>query len=78
VPGSHPIGGGARCRAAVTSGAHGAGQPSHRGGARCRAAIDKVREVEEHTQGATRADMTALTAEVRALRAELAEPEPVI
>jgi voltage-gated potassium channel len=33
--------------------------------------IDKVRDVEEHAQAATRADVTALTAEVRALRAEL-------
>ena len=33
--------------------------------------IDKVREVEEHTQAATRADVAALTAEVRALRDEL-------
>lgn len=43
--------------------------------------IDKVREVEEHTQAATRADVAALTAEVRALRSELAElaqREPVI
>lgn len=39
--------------------------------------IDKVREVEEHTQAATRADVAALTAEVRALRRELAEREPV-
>lgn len=35
--------------------------------------LDKVREVEEHSQAATRADMVALTAEVRALRVELAE-----
>lgn len=34
--------------------------------------LDKVREVEEHAQAATRADMAALTIEVRALRAELA------
>ena len=34
--------------------------------------LDKVREVEEHAQAATRADMATLTAEVRALRAELA------
>ncbi len=40
--------------------------------------IDKVRDVEEHAQAATRADMTALTTEVRALRAELAERDPVI
>ncbi len=33
--------------------------------------IDKVREVEEHTQAATRADVIALTAEVHALRQEL-------
>lgn len=33
--------------------------------------IDKVREVEEHTRAATRADVAALTAEVRALREEL-------
>jgi len=39
--------------------------------------IDKVREVEEHTQAATRADVAALTAEVRALRQELVEREPV-
>ena len=39
--------------------------------------IDKVREVEEHTQAATRADVAALTLEVRALRQELAEGEPV-
>jgi voltage-gated potassium channel len=39
--------------------------------------IDKVREVEEHTQAATRADVIALTAEVRALRQELVEREPV-
>ena len=40
--------------------------------------IDKVREVEEHTQAATRADVVALTVEVRALRQELAERAPVI
>jgi len=40
--------------------------------------IDKVREVEEHAQAATRADVTALTAEVRALREELTAREPVI
>ena len=40
--------------------------------------IDKVREVEEHTQAATRADVLALTIEVRALREELAERAPVI
>jgi voltage-gated potassium channel len=40
--------------------------------------LDKVREVEEHAQAATRADMHALTVEVRALRAELAERDPVI
>jgi len=40
--------------------------------------IDKVREVEEHAQAATRADMVALTAEVRALRAELIARDPVI
>jgi len=34
--------------------------------------IDKVREVEEHAQSATRADVASLTAEVRALREELA------
>jgi voltage-gated potassium channel len=33
--------------------------------------IDKVREVEEHTQAATRADVVALAAEVHALREEL-------
>jgi len=38
--------------------------------------IDKVREVEEHTQAATRADVIALTAEVQALRLELAERDP--
>jgi len=40
--------------------------------------IDKVREVEENTQAATRSDVAALTAEVRALRQELAEREPVV
>jgi voltage-gated potassium channel len=40
--------------------------------------LDKVREVEEHAQAATRADMVTLTAEVRALRQELAERDPVI
>ena len=40
--------------------------------------IDKVREVEEHTQAATRSDVAALTAEVRALRHELAERDSVI
>ena len=40
--------------------------------------IDKVREVEEHAQAATRADMITLTAEVRALRAELTARDPVI
>jgi voltage-gated potassium channel len=40
--------------------------------------IDRVREVEEEAQAATRADVAALTAEVRALRAELAEGNPVI
>ena len=34
--------------------------------------LDKVREVEEHAQAATRADVTTLTAEIRALRAVLA------
>ena len=34
--------------------------------------IDKVREVEEYTQAATRADALALAVEVRALRDELA------
>jgi voltage-gated potassium channel len=33
--------------------------------------IDKVRAVEEHAQAATRADVAALTAEIRALRQEL-------
>lgn len=40
--------------------------------------IDKVREVEEHTQAATRADVAALAAEVHALRHELAVRDPVI
>jgi voltage-gated potassium channel len=39
--------------------------------------IDKVREVEEHTQAATRADVAALTAEVHALRLELGARDPV-
>ena len=39
--------------------------------------LDKVREVEEHAAAATRADMVTLTAEVRALRQEFAEREPV-
>lgn len=39
--------------------------------------LDKVREVEEHAQAVTRAEVAALTTEVRALRAELAEREPV-
>jgi voltage-gated potassium channel len=39
--------------------------------------IDKVREVEEHSQAATRADLVALTAEVRAMRDEFGEREPV-
>ncbi len=38
--------------------------------------LDKVREVEEHAQAATRADSNALTNEVRALRAELAARDP--
>lgn len=33
--------------------------------------IDKVRDVEEHAQAATRADVAALSAEIRALRQEL-------
>lgn len=37
--------------------------------------LDKVREVEEHTQAATRADVAALTVEVRALREALASRE---
>jgi voltage-gated potassium channel len=40
--------------------------------------LDKVREVEEQGQAATRADMLALTAEVQALRQELADRVPVI
>jgi voltage-gated potassium channel len=40
--------------------------------------LDRVREVEEQTQAATRADMVMLTAEVRALRAELAARDPAI
>lgn len=40
--------------------------------------IDKVREVEEHVQAATRADVVALTVEVRALRQELADRDPAI
>jgi voltage-gated potassium channel len=40
--------------------------------------LDKVREVEAHAQAAARADMVALTAEVRALRQELAERDPAI
>ena len=40
--------------------------------------IDKVREVEEHTQAATRADVAALAAEVHALRHELAVRDSVI
>jgi len=40
--------------------------------------LDKVREVEEHAQAASRADMVTLTAEVRALRQELAERDPAI
>jgi voltage-gated potassium channel len=39
--------------------------------------IDKVREVEEHTQAATRADLAALTPEIRALREELGARDPV-
>jgi voltage-gated potassium channel len=35
--------------------------------------LDKVREAAEHAQAATRADMVTLTAEVRALRQELAD-----
>jgi len=34
--------------------------------------IDRVKDVEEHAQAATKADLETLTAEVRALRAELA------
>jgi voltage-gated potassium channel len=40
--------------------------------------LDKVREVEAHAQAATRADMATLTAEVRALRQELAERDPAV
>jgi voltage-gated potassium channel len=40
--------------------------------------LDKVREVEEQAQTATRADVAALAAEVRALRAELAESGPSV
>jgi voltage-gated potassium channel len=40
--------------------------------------IDKVREIEEHTQAATRADVAALTAEVRALRQELGARDSVL
>ncbi len=40
--------------------------------------LDKVREVGEHAQVATRADMVTLSAEVRALRQELAERVPAI
>ena len=40
--------------------------------------IDKVREVEEEAQAATRADVDALTAEVRALRRELGKGDPVV
>jgi voltage-gated potassium channel len=40
--------------------------------------IDKVREVEARTQAATHADVTALTAEVRALRAEFAARDPAV
>lgn len=40
--------------------------------------IDKVREVEEHAQSATRADVAALTAEVRSLREELAARDPAM
>jgi voltage-gated potassium channel len=39
--------------------------------------LERVREVEEQTQAATRADVIALTAEVRALRAELVVRDPV-
>ena len=39
--------------------------------------IDKVREVEERTPTATRADLAPLTVGVRALRAELAARDPV-
>jgi len=40
--------------------------------------IDKVREVEEHAQSATRADVAALAAEVRSLREELAARDPAM
>jgi voltage-gated potassium channel len=40
--------------------------------------IDKVREVEEHAQSATRADVAALTAEVRSLREELVARDPAM
>jgi voltage-gated potassium channel len=40
--------------------------------------IDKVRETEEDVQAATRVDMDALAAEVRALRQELGKSDPVI
>jgi voltage-gated potassium channel len=40
--------------------------------------LDKVREVEEQAQTATRADVAVLAAEVRALRAELAERVPSV
>jgi voltage-gated potassium channel len=40
--------------------------------------IDKVREVEDHAQAATRADVKALTAEVHALRSELADRNPAV
>jgi voltage-gated potassium channel len=40
--------------------------------------VDKVREVEEQVQAATLADIQELTAEVRALRAELVECDPAI
>jgi voltage-gated potassium channel len=40
--------------------------------------IDKVRDVKEHAQAATRADMAAPTGHVHALRSELAERGPTI
>jgi hypothetical protein len=40
--------------------------------------LDKVREVEEHAPCATRADMAALTAEVAATCAEVADPDLAI
>jgi len=40
--------------------------------------IDKVREVEEHSQAATRADVAALTAEVRALRQEITARDSLV